>query len=348
MRASATLSATVAVLATVLAPAVTSAAQYTVTTVDYPGFAGYTMVNGINDAGRVVGDFSIPGTQLTYGFSRSGAPFSLLPSVPCTTPVCETTPLAINARGDVAGEFSNNVAHRQVFLIHAGVLQLIAIPSTSQLALFGGLNERGDVAGYFQTNRGPIHMFTYSKSVFTDIPVPSDFVDVTATGINNGGDITGAYDDARGLHGFIDKKGRFTRFDFPGGINTRPEAINEPGDIVGSYATGPGGTVLHGFLLSHGKFASVDFPGGVNTMPSVISNDRTITGMYQSPQLAAPFNTRAFVLQKGSYVSLPLPGAAMTVSGMNASGAIVGSYFDPSCPVNCRVHGFLATPAGKK
>lgn len=347
MRASPTLSVIGGVLAAVLVPAVTSAAQYTVTTVDYPGFAGYTMVNGINDAGRLVGDFSIPGTQLTYGFARSGAPFSLLPSVPCTTAVCETTPLAINARGDIAGDFSDNVAHRQVFLIHAGVLQLIAIPSSSQIALFGGLNERGDVAGYFQTNRGVIHMFTYSKSIFTDIPVPSDFVDVTATGINNGGDITGAYDDARGLHGFIDKKGRFTRFDFPGGINTSPEAINEPGDIVGSYATG-GGVTRHGFLLSHGKFSSIDFPGGANTMPNVISNNRTIAGIYESPQLAAPFNTRAFVLQKGSYVSLPLPGAAMAISGMNASGAIVGSYFDPSCPVNCRVHGFLATPAAKK
>jgi uncharacterized membrane protein len=335
------------VLATVSMPAVPSAAQYVVTTVDYPGFSGYTMVNGINDAGRLVGDFAIPGTQLTYGFSRAGAPFSLLPSVPCTTAVCETTPLAINAHGDVAGEFSNNAAHRQVFLIHAGVLQLIAIPSSSQLALFGGLNEHGDVAGYFQTNRGVIHMFTYSKSIFTDIPVPSDFVDVTATGINNGGDITGSYDDARGLHGFIDKKGRFTRFDFPGGINTSPEAINEPGDIVGSYATG-GGVTRHGFLLSHGRFSSIDFPGGANTMPNVISNNRTIAGMYESPQLAAPFNTRAFVLQKGSYVSLPLPGAAMAIGGMNASGAIVGSYFDPSCPVNCRVHGFLATPAAKK
>jgi len=209
------------------------------------------------------------------------------------------------------------------------------------------LNERGDVAGYYQTTRGVIHMFLYRKGSLTDIPAPADFVDVTAKGINNGGEITGAYDDAHGLHGFIDKNGRFSRFDFPGGSNTSPEAINEPGDVVGSYTlAGKGGQLAtHGFLLSHGNFSAIDYPGGTDTSPSIITNNRTVAGIYTDPSIAAPFNTRAFVRSGVGFTTLPLPGAALSVTAVNSAGSIVGTYYDASCPVNCRLHGFIAAPA---
>jgi uncharacterized membrane protein len=327
--------------------AATAAGQYTVTSIDYPGFRGTTIVTGINNAGRTVGGFSVPGTGYAYGFSESGGKYSLLPSAPCQRSRCETTPLAINSRGDIAGEFSDDLQHRTVFVIRKGALQLINVPSSSDLALLGGLNDRGDVVGYFQTDSGVVRMFLYSGTTVSQPAVPADFVDVAPKGINNSGQITGIYDDAKGLHGFVAKQGRFTRIDVPGAATTSPAAINEPGDIIGSYsvAVRPGIVVQRGFLLSHGKLADIDVPGGTNTLPSVLNNARTISGIFENPALAPPFNTGAFVLQNGKYIRLALPGAAESVGGITASGEVVGTYFDPGCPVSCSVHGFRATPA---
>jgi hypothetical protein len=324
----------------------TAAGQYVVTSIDYPGFGGTTIVTGTNDSGRIVGGFSVPGTPYAYGFSEIGGKYSLLPSAPCQRSRCETTPLTINSRGDIAGEFSDDLQHRAVFVIRKGALQLIDVPSSSDLALLGGLNERGDVVGYFQTDSGVVRMFLYSGTSVSQPPVPADFVDVAPKGINNSGQITGIYDDANGLHGFVAKRGKFTRINVPGALATSPAAINEPGDIIGSYSVvvQPGVLVQRGFLFARGSFANIDVPGGKNTLPTVLNNSGTIGGTFEDPALPAPFNTVAFVLQNGKYTRLPLPGAAESVGGIAASGEVVGTYFDPGCPVSCSVHGFRATP----
>ena len=322
-----------------------AAEQYVVTAIDYPGFKGTTIVTGANDGGRIVGGFSVPGTSYAYGFSQFEGKYSLLPSAPCQRSRCETTPLAINSRGDVAGEFSDDIQHRAVFLIHKGALRLLEVPSSSGLALLGGLNEHGDVVGYFQTDSGRIRMFLYDGTTVSEPAVPADFLDVTAKGINDSGQITGSYDDAKGLHGFVAKRGKYTRFDVPGALATSPAAINERGDITGSYSVNaqPGIVIQRGFLLTHGRIASVDVPGGANTLPSALNEAGTIAGTFTDPALRPPFNTAAFVFQKGKYTRLPLPGAAESVAGMTASGEVVGTYFDPGCPVSCSVHGFRAT-----
>jgi uncharacterized membrane protein len=324
----------------------TAAGQYVVTSIDYPGFRGTTIVTGTNDAGRIVGGFSVPGTAYAYGFSELAGKYSLLPSAPCQRSRCETTPLAINSRGDVAGEFSDDLQHRAVFVIRKGALQLINVPSSSDLALLGGLNERGDVVGYFQTDSGVVRMFLYSGTTVSQPPVPADFVDVAPKGINNSGQITGIYDDARGLHGFVAKRGKFTRIDVPGALATSPAALNDPGDVVGSYsvAVQAGVVTQRGFLFARGRLANIDVPGGMNTLPGVLNNAGTIAGTFEDPALPAPFNTAAFVLEHGKYTRLPLPGAAESVAGISASGEVIGTYFDPGCPVSCSVHGFRAAP----
>ena len=323
-----------------------AAAQYTIQTIDYPGFQGTTVATGINHAGRIVGAFSVPGTQDSYGFTGLLGTYSLLPSAACQTVRCEMTPLAINARGDIAGEFSDNIDHRAVFIINGGTLQLISIPSSTDLAIFGGLNDRGDVVGYFQTDSGLIRMFLYSRAIFSEPAVPADFVDVAAMGISNGGQVAGTYDDAKGLHGFVEEKGRFSRIDVPGALGTSVVAINERGDVVGNYAVLniAGSTVWHGFVLSDGEMVAIDVPGGTNTLPTAIGQDGTVAGTYENPAEVAPFNAGAFVLSRGRYTQLPLPGAVQSVSGISERGEVVGTYYDPDCPVSCGVHGFVAMP----
>lgn len=321
--------------------------QYTVTPIDFPGSAGTTMVTGTNDGGAVIGGFT-SSSQHTRGFIRLLGIYSWLPSPACKTAVCDTTPLAINSLGDIAGEFSDDVQHRAVFVIRGGLLlQLIGIPSSSNVALLGGLNDRGDVVGFFQTDSGVIRMFEYSGLKLSVPAVPADFVDVAAKGINNSGQITGSYDNATGLHGFLDTRGTFTRLDVPGGLDTSPVAMNNSGDLAGNYSvlSSAGVSVQRGFLFTRGQYTNVDFPGGANTLPSALNNAGTVAGTYEDPAVPAPFNTNAFVFQRGKYVRLPLPGAAQSVGAINSHGEVVGTYFDPGCPFSCTVHGFRATPA---
>jgi uncharacterized membrane protein len=322
------------------------ASGYQVTTVNYPGYGKSTTVTGIDHSGRVIGSFSVPGTSYAYGFSQMGSHYALLPDPPCRATRCESIPYAINSRGDIAGEFSDDILHRQVYVIRRGVLQLVPIPAKTELALLGGLNERGDLVGYFQADSGAIRMFVYSGTTVTVPSVPSNFVDVAPKGINNSGQIVGIYDDAKGLHSFLSKKGQYTRLDVPGALSTSAEALNEAGDVVGSYSiAGPHGqTLQRGFLYSKGKFTLIDFPGGNNTIATVIDNAGTIAGTYDDPKIAPPFNTKAFVLQHGTYTQLVLPGAAESVAAMAPNGAIAGSYFDGACPINCGIHGFRALP----
>ena len=189
--------------------------------------------------------------------------------LPAASAHCDTTPLAINSKGDIAGEFSDAAEHRAVFLLQRGTLQLIAVPSSAELAIFGGLNERGDVVGFFQSDSGAIRIFESQGTSVTVPALPRGFIDATARGINNGGQITGSFDDAKGLHGFVEKNGRFTSFDVAGGSLTTPLAINEPGDVVGTYVVAAAGTATrqHGFLYAHGTITKLDVPGGFNTSP---------------------------------------------------------------------------------
>src|SRR5712671_597738 len=89
-------------------------------------------------------------------------------------------------------------------------------------------------------------------------------------GINNSGEIVGSYfisgNPACGLgvncviHGFKLINGKFTRVDVPGALQTEIHAVNDSGDVAGTYFTSDGR--LHGFLLRHtGQLTRLDAPG---------------------------------------------------------------------------------------
>jgi uncharacterized membrane protein len=63
-------------------------------------------------------------------------------------------------------------------------------------------------------------------------------------------------------------------------------------------------------------------------------------GINDAGQIVVNSDAGAFLFENGSYTPLNVPGSDGTVvSGINASGQIVGYYYD------CfGTHGFLATP----
>jgi probable HAF family extracellular repeat protein len=101
-----------------------------------------------------------------------------------------------------------------------------------------------------------------------------------ANGINSQGDIVGFYTDINSQpHGFLLRKGTFSKIDVPSsaGSQTNAQAINSRGDIVGSYfdSSGP----EHGFLLSQGRFTKIDVPGSELSEALGINRQRDLVGV---------------------------------------------------------------------
>jgi uncharacterized membrane protein len=137
----------------------------------------------------------------------------------------------------------------------------------------------------------------------------------------------------------------FTTIDFPGASGTSAFGINARGDIVGDYNGDQ-----HGYLLSKGKFTTIDFPGASATAARGINSEGEIVGLYclqgPVPTLCNGTGLHGFLLSKGVFTTIDVPGAAYTTAdGINPEGDIVGDYATTVGPCgavpNQGCHGFL-------
>src|SRR5262249_10346246 len=104
------------------------------------------------------------------------------------------------------------------------------------------LNNSGEVVGNSKANSGAINGFLYSNGAMTDLGTAS-----SAIAINNLGQVAGQ----TGLGGaFLYSNGTFTDLGTLGGGDSRPFAVNDSGQVVGSSTLSPG--VVHAFLYSNG------------------------------------------------------------------------------------------------
>jgi len=85
------------------------------------------------------------------------------------------------------------------------------------------------------------------------------------------------------------------------------------------------------------KFTTIDVPGAsfpFGTTPSGINSHGDIVGGYYD----SDFNLHSFLLSKGKFMAIDVPGAVQTqVVKINPQGGIVGNYYDSSF----NLHGFL-------
>jgi hypothetical protein len=287
----------------------------TITTFDVPGSTG-TGATGIDDAGLIVGFSNGPtATQgyfshVTRGFLRS--PTGTIQLFDCfqgtggNPGASWTTPVAINNKGAVVGS--------------CDVLIDIDYYSDSFV-----MKPNGSIAGInFSGQLG-----------FT-----------AATSINDKNQITGSYVAAiDATHGFIlSPNGTLTSFDAvpnpdTSQSETRPQAINYAGTVVGNYTT-EGGGQYHGFIRdASGNITSFDVENSTNTYPIAIKADGFIAGSYTD----SAFTSHGFVRQiDGTITTFDAPNATNTVpTGMNASGTIVGTYTDSGGVT----HGFIRNKA---
>jgi len=250
-----------------LVSAISASAQFTFSSLDFPG-STLTTGRGINNHGEIVGAYRFEPPRHAYLF-KAGHFAPLAPSTILGTTFSEA--FKNNDRGDVVGYYEDDIGQHG-FLLRKGVVTTLDFPTASNTQALG-VNEAGTVVGTWDIrdsdgNLLAVHGFIWKDSTFSQI----DFPGAAATdvfGINARGDIVGEWDsDIFGtiVHGFVLTKGKFTTIDVPfaGSSYTQANDISANGSIVGTWIDADGVTP-HGFLAEGAKFTSIDYPGSVGT-----------------------------------------------------------------------------------
>jgi len=268
-------------LASVVVPA---CAQFTFTSIDYPG-GTLTTSRGINNHGEIVGAYRVVAPRHAM-LIKAGKFIPLAPKTILGKNPSEAW--KINGRGDVVGQYIGNDGLYRGFLLSAGKLSTLRFPGASDTYAFG-INNSGTVAGYWDVldSVGDVvayHGFTWKAGTFKQVDFPGS-ADSSILGINTRGDFVGAWDSGIKspiTHGFVCTRKGCSSFDVPvaGSTLTQADDINANGQIVGAYTDANG--ALHAFLLAGTNFTSFDFPGATNTLAWGINSAGQIVGDYLS------------------------------------------------------------------
>ena len=276
------------------------------TTVAVPGAQGGTVVQGINDLGQLVGEYTVRNLSNP---SSTGDPYP------------------------------------QAFVDTGGTITTIGpngLPY-GQNSFATGINNRGQIVGHSGHYENTARGFLYQGGQFTEIDAPGNRAFTRAQGINDFGQVVGSYlpftSPAERGNGFLwTSKGTFQDIAYPGAERTEANGINNRGWIVGDYITS-GDSNSHGFLDVNGQFQTIDAPGAVSTVAEGVNNLGEIVGTFYDGS-----HYHGFVDLQGKFSTVDAPGATDTfVHGVNDFGQIVGASESSS---GAPLDGFVATPSG--
>jgi hypothetical protein len=168
---------------------------------------------------------------------------------------------------------------------------------------------------------------------FTEINVPGSQPGSTGffgIGINDKGQIVGDYVDSAGQHGFFYTNGQYSTIDAPGAIDTQALGINDRGQILGISCCSNG--IAHVFIDRGGVFTNVadlrDFssPFGINDNGQILGQNHGYPALY-THGVITPVDVSG------------APGIGPpSMTGLNDSGQLVGTYFD-----DAGLHGVVDT-----
>lgn len=282
-----------ALLASVLSLSANAAAIYNFTSFDGPGNnGGGTTVNGINNAGDVVGFSSDSATTPTL-FSN----FIRNPDGSFNQLNIGGDPLAmangINDARTVVGGTSNGTAF---VLPNGGALAILPTvngTTTSQTAF--GINHAGQIVGQFADSAtGSTPGYLLSGGVYTILAPTVNALVTNAQGVNSNGLVTGfSSTDGVHQHGFFYDSATqaFSLVADPNVANlvlTQFLGLNDIGLAVGYYQTTDGSQ--HGFLfdIATDAYTFLDDPSAATTGLSItqitgVNNSNEIDGFYVDP-----------------------------------------------------------------
>jgi hypothetical protein len=215
--------------------------SYSFTSIDVPG-ALETRINGINNAGQIVGSYQ-DALGVFEGFLYSDGIFA---TINASGFAGDTSLNSINNRGQIVGS-----AGGHGFLDSNGTFTFFDAPQStaaSEASAFG-INDSGQIVGSCFNCSGVIDGFLYINGMATAISVPGAS-ETQIYGINNAGQIVGSVLD-NGQFGLLDSNGVFTLIDIP---EVQLLGINDQGQIVGNDFAD-----LNGIVDGNGIFVSIDY-----------------------------------------------------------------------------------------
>ncbi len=262
-------------------------AQYSFTTVDYPG-AAITRLIGVNDHGEMVGHYILPGQgQVRHAFKYSHGRFEALDPAGILGTL-ESAANQINNRGDITGWYADADKRRHGYVLRDGIVHTIDYPGAA-LTQVNGVSDTEAVFGQFKDVAGVFHGFILQDGLFTQVDFPGA-LNTFPFYVNARGDVAGNYDNGSGIgHGFVlTKDGEWIGFDVPGAPenSTLAIGINDRRQILGYYRQSTG--ALRTFLValdevfSTGDFTFIDLAEGTVT-PETMNNAGVFVGFYTDP-----------------------------------------------------------------
>lgn len=278
----------------------------------------------VNDAGEVLGTLS--GSTPTQPFLYADGAYTVL----AAPGAASTTATQLNNAGQVIGRYTD-AAGTHSFVYQNGAFAEVAAPGgafTDVLQISpGGLI----LADYFDS--AGLHPAIDDNGRFTTLAVPGATSTVVRTGtsgpgllpvINDAGEAIGSYTDAAGSHAFLyDGNGGYATLAVPGGFNTVATGINAAGQVIGTYATGPGtasGTA-RSFVYSDGTYATVAVPGATSTSAAQINDAGQIAGSYSDAAGA-----HVFLDTDGNFITVNPPSGASSpvfLTQLNNAGDVL-------------------------
>ncbi len=253
-----------------LSPA--GAGDYSFTTIAVPG-ASSTTARGINDAGDIVGQYSVLGDTSIHSFLFAKGRFTTIDYPGAYVTVAH----GINKAGQIVGAFNTpgGTKHRGFRRDPDGSFTVIDVPDSTYTDA-RGINTSGEIAGWF-TDTVAYHGFLLSGGHYTPIDV-AGAASMEIHAINDSGQMVGYVNDGMNGHGVLVSGGTDTPIDAPGaGSFTSANGINNAGEIAGTFQTAAG--ALHGFVRdTSGVFETIDPPGSLSTSVFGINNAGQIVG----------------------------------------------------------------------
>jgi uncharacterized membrane protein len=257
-------------------------AQYTFTSVDYPG-AAVTRFVGLNDHSDIVGHYIMPGGVRHAMLFSNGQFTPLDPDGILGTHTSAAN--QISNRGDISGWYAD-AAGRHGYVIHQGVVNTIDYPGTSYTQV-NGVTDNGTVIGHYKGGDGHMHGFVLQDGNFTPIDFPGG-VDTYPYYMNARGDIAGEWTSVSGTvgHGFLlTKDGQWTGFDAPGAPanSTLAIGVNDHEQVLGEYFETNGTPrifIVSGRRLdSPDAFSFIEMPWQASS-PETSNNSGVFVGFY--------------------------------------------------------------------